>query len=130
MKLFYCAAAAVLSFTVPAAATLYNCKITKNDPSGWIPQVVRIDVNKNGAVTVFDPIINHYRGKPIKGRQGIDNAKRTTFKWTIDGASNKGQFPTMKYSGTYLKASKKFIVTGKPLGYLNDYRGTGTCKIS
>ena len=78
-SIFY--AAAVLAATIStASATVYTCKVTKNDPSGWIPNIVSINLNdKTGAVTVIDPIIKHFVGKPITGRLGTDNGKRTTF---------------------------------------------------
>lgn len=123
--------ALILGLASPAFAAKYECNVSKNDPSGWIPNVVLIDHNEaNGSVVVLDPVIQHFLGAPIEGRMDTDNGKRTTFTWEVGGTtSQSGQFAKMNYRATIRKSNKKFAITGKPLGYLNDYRGTGACRV-
>jgi hypothetical protein len=130
MKTVFSSFLICLTLTTASFAVVLECNITKKDRSGWLPGSLLIDYKSySGEVIVHDAIIKKFLGGPTDGYVDVDNEKRTTFKWVIDGTTTgRGQFATMNYSATILKGSKKITITGKPLGYLNNYRGTGRCK--
>jgi len=104
--------------------------MTKNDPSNWVPNAVLIQYDPDtGAVQVADPITNHFLGGSAWGAVDTDNDKRTTFKWDVKTTNKVGQFTTMKYRATVMKNNNTVTLSGKPLGYLNNYRSSGTCVV-
>ena len=132
MKFFTCAGViALMAFPGLASAAVYECSVTKSN-SSYIPEIVIIDYNaSSGEVTVIDPVIKHFVGGAISGEVATENNKRITFKWSIDGTKADAQkHVNWHYRATYLKGSSKLVITGKPLGYTNNFRGNGACKIN
>jgi hypothetical protein len=127
-KLFASTLALLFSATA-SLAVVYECQVTSKERTGWLPKVVVIDYDTDTReVTVFDPIIKHFLGGPTDAEVDLENEKRTTFKWVVDGTTNRlAQFAKMSYRATVFRGSNKFVISGKPLGYLNNYRGTGHC---
>ena len=124
-------AAAALSFLVyaaPALAITYECRVTKSN-ANYIPEILVIEHDdKTGEVTVFDPVIKHFLDRPTNGEVAVDNAKRITFSWSINSIKADAlQTANLRYRATVLKRSKKLSITGKPLGYENNFKGSGTC---
>jgi hypothetical protein len=126
------ALAAALCFgAVAAHAVTYECKITNAQARGWIPEMVFIehDVAKKQAMVV-DPIIQYFVGQPVVAKIDTDNAKRTTFVWTLKNTKDSGgQYANMIYRLTYLKGTGKLNMTGDAPGYVGPYTGQGSCKV-
>ena len=115
-----------------ATADTYICKIKQDSKGNWIPENLAINYNlQTGEVVVNDEYIMHYHGKPLAGKVATDNAKRITFTWTLPSIRNSvGQTALrFEYRASYLKRSGKMVVTSRPSGYENNFRGAGTCKI-
>ena len=130
LNVFLNAGVALFCMSTAAAAVTYECKMTKTDPSNWVPEEVLIQYDPDtGAVQVADPISHHFHGGPRQGEVDTDNAKRTTFKWDVKTTNKVGQFTTMKYRATIMKNNNTVSVTGKPLGYLDNMRSSGTCVV-
>lgn len=131
MKWIFSAICLYLSISTAALAVVYDCSITRNDPSGWLPDSLTIEYDSStGEVTVHDPLIQRFLGGPTNGEIDVSNQKRTTFKWIVEGVTNTlAQFATIQYRATIIENSRKITVTGKPLGYVDNFRGTGRCRI-
>ncbi|SNR26902.1 hypothetical protein [Puniceibacterium sediminis] len=114
------------------AAQIYICRIADTGRSGWIPEILFVG-REDGAdtVTISDPIILYYNdGAPVSGKVAADNAKRTTFVWSISVKSNHGQYiRNFQYTATYLKQAKKMLLSATPIGYTNHFKGEGTCAV-
>lgn len=126
------AAAFCLVPSIGSAATHYSCKILKN--TGWIaPEIHIVYDEATGAVVVHDGIIYSFNNEePLPGKVLSENKKRITFGWVIEDSRNRhGQYVSnFKYRASYLKAKKQLVVTAKPLGYANNFRGDGPCVLS
>lgn len=130
MKNILNAGIAFLCMSAAATAVTYECTMTKHDRSNWVPRAVSINYDQGtGAVSVQDDISNKFVGAPVKGAVDTDNSKRTTFKWDFKTTNSYGQFTTMQYRATIMKRDNSARVTGKPLGYLNNYKSSGSCVI-
>lgn len=119
-------------FATAAQAVTYECEITRKN-HGYVPEILFI-VHKGSAksATVLDPIIDYFNdGKPVSGTVSANNDKRLTVKWKLkDLTTPGGQFVAgFNYTATYLKKTGKLSVSAKPLGYLDNMRGFGTCKL-
>ncbi len=130
MKLILNAGLAFLCLNSAAFAVTYECQMTKNDRSKWVPEAVQINYDPStGDAEVWDPISNHFLGGPSYGAVDTDNAKRVTFKSDLKTTTSRGQFTTMQYRATIMKHNNAARVTGKPLGYLNNYKSSGNCVV-
>ena len=130
MKTILHAGLAVLCLNSAAFAVTYECQMTKKDRSNWVPEAVQIIYEPStGDVVVRDPISNHFLGGPASGALDTDNDKRVTFKWDVKTTNSQGQFTTMQYRATIMKRNNSARVTGKPLGYLNNYKSSGSCVV-
>ncbi len=130
------AAGAILGaafFATNAMAEVYECKVRSNGQYGGIQPVTifSIDEGKN-AVFVYDALIKEIYDKPLMGTIVVANAKRYTFKWSVDvvSSSDGESMPRIDYRATYLKGNHKIRISGFPAGWDNQYNGTGTCKLS
>lgn len=118
-----------LILAAPAAAATYRCKLKEQGHSNYIPEEVIVAYDEASAgVTVFDPIIQYYVGDPISGQLRSANATRLLFGWSVPLKNSKGQFTAgMTYSLNILKASGKAQISANPQGYVNTFRGKGSC---
>ena len=112
---------------------IYDCQIKERGQSGWIPKVVVIAHDqKSGEILVSDPIIFHFNDKqPVAAKIAVENAKRTTFSWSLKGVKNRaGQYaPHFSFRATYLKAKNSMLLTSSPSGFSNSFSGTGPCRV-
>lgn len=118
----FCAAA--------AAAQTYTCKITPAGRSHSVPTDVIIQYDSaSGSMMVNDNYIQHYVGEPIAGILKSKNSNRVLFAWTVPGVKdNTGQYsPGITYSMNIQLPSGAASITGKPQGYANAWRGSGSC---
>lgn len=123
----------LVSTTQQAFADRYVCEMKGTRPGEWIQKDLVIDHDtKTGKVLVSDAVILHYFNRPIEGRVDVDNDRRRTFKWSVEGAKDsKGQYgPSMDYSATYRKGTGKVSVSMIPVGYANHFKRGGKCKVS
>ena len=97
----------------------------------WLAEVLFIGQDQDsGTVVVSDPIILHYNDRqPVNGRVKTDNAKRTTFAWSLKVKSSSGQRATITYTATYLKASGEVSMSALPHGYTNILSARGKCTV-
>ena len=82
-------------------------------------------------VLVRDPVLEQYKAKATGGRVVSDTPKRISFRWEAKGLRNHSNQRTvsMQYYMSYFKADGAVMLTAKPLGYGNNFRGDGVCKI-
>ena len=129
------AAATVLVLAAPVSATTYHCTLTEQGTKNWIPRELILTHDENtGKVTVLDPLIQHYKGGPIPGKVSTSNGRRTTYAWVLDKITAKGggqrQFASeLRYRITIQKASHKATIWMQPAGYVNQFRGKGSCEV-
>ena len=127
-------AACLTGFVMPVAAIsdTYFCKVKQDSKGNWVPQSLAISYDeKTGKVVVNDEYIMHFHGTPIAGKVVTDNAKRITFSWILPDVKNSAGQRALRfqYRATYLKASHKVVVTSRPSGYEDTFRGAGVCVI-
>lgn len=118
-------------FATQAMAEVYECKVRSNGRFGGIAPLIIFSINEDeNAVFVYDGLIKEIYDKPIMGAISVANAKRYTFKWSVDTVSTSDgeAMPRIDYRATFLKATHRFTVTGFPAGWDNQFNGTGTCK--
>jgi len=123
---------ALLFGGIASAEELYVCKFKEVKANGgWMPAEVYIGFKSEvDEVVVFDPLIKYFVGEPIPGKISVDNPKRITFTWFIDGTVDRAkQFAKMEYRLTYLKGTKSASMTGQALGFLGPYASQGACAI-
>lgn len=86
-------------------------------------------IDKAGKVTVRDGVIDHGIGKPVAAEVLTDNAKRTTYGWTLEGLKDaRGQhLPKARYRLTVMKADGAALMSMLPRGYDNSWQGSGRC---
>jgi len=119
----------------PILAKTYVCEIKEQGKTGWIPEVVVVKYDESSAaVSVIDPLIQHYKGDPITGKVATKNATRITFAWVLDKITNKDgghrQFTSgLRYRLTVQNGSHKATIWAEPNGYANQFRGKGSCEV-
>lgn len=119
----------VAGAAVAAEEGAITCQLDGPGAKGWVPPIVAVIVNDKGEVTVSDPIILHFHGVPVSGRIAVENARRITYAWTLEGArDNRRQFaPKMDYRLTVQKPSNDATMSITPRNYGNTMRGEGRC---
>lgn len=123
-------AALVIASASALQAKTFDCRITKSN-ANYVPERLIIQYNENtGEVTINDPVVQHFLGRPTNGEVVAENGKRTTFKWSINGTKTSvQQNVNLRYRATIMKGSNRLALSAKPLGYTNNWRGDGACKI-
>lgn len=124
----------VMPVASPALAgiTQYECRFTQEPArgGGWIPEMlVLTDDDKTGETMVYDPIIKHFVGVPIKAKLEARTKSRSTFSWEVK-IEVRGQHSRMAYTFSHLSNGKPARMTARPGGYDNSFSGEGTCKVS
>ena len=115
-----------------AAAETYTCKITPAGKSHAVPTDVVIQHDaSSGSVMVNDNYVQHNVGSPVAGILKSKNANRVQFTWTVRGVKHdSGQYAAgLTYSLNIQLPSGTASITGKPQGYANSWRGSGTCSV-
>ncbi|SEM90628.1 hypothetical protein SAMN04488103_102405 [Gemmobacter aquatilis] len=123
---------AVLASPVVADVTTYSCTITARQRGSWVPPGFTVAHDPAmKSVVVQDPVLDKYNAKPTGGRLVTDSAQRISFRWEAKGLRNRANQRTvsMQYYMSYFKATGKVMLTAKPLGYPNNFRGDGVCKL-
>lgn len=125
-------AVAACLFAAPVLADVYECEFPKQEANqNWLPTVVVIEHDgKTNEVTVYDPLIKHYKGAPIAGKVETDNEVRVSYTWRLNGMKDiGGQMVNQAYRLTIRKAGLTAKVSGKALGYANSVEeAAGSCK--
>jgi hypothetical protein len=119
--------------TAQAEGVRYDCKFdTGNARDGnWVPQVLVLQHDTtSGKVTVFDPVIKSFTGKPIEGQLNTETKARTEFSWDLNVRTKSGADSRMGYTFVYYKDGRPAKVRAEPRGYDNRFSGEGTCKLS
>lgn len=122
-----CLAATCLAAALPAqAAEVIECRLTGT--STWVPTLVVVENGREGdEVTVFDPIIKHFRGAPIRATVTVDNPRRTTFTWSVRARDGLNQEARIEYRLTRLKGDNRATISALPLGFEGPFTGQGRC---
>lgn len=133
--LFFAAlsAAATIALPTSVSAETYKCSFEeKRKNGGWIPEIVVLDIDaKNKLATVYDPLIAHFIGKPIRAKIATDNAARTTFTWRVKATTDSlNQFANMDYRLTVQKADRSSTISGQAIGYDGPYTARGNCELA
>jgi len=115
------------------ATDVYVCSVKEKGNSGWIPKFVVIGHNEGSKeATVSDPIIRHFLEEDsLVAKVVADNAKRTTFVWSVRGFSNSSNqyVNEFEYRATIVKRTNKISLKSEPLGYDNVFLGFGKCEM-
>lgn len=130
------ACVATIGVAAPGFAKTYDCKVDEagsGDNKGIPPHIIVTD--DNGKISVIDGLIQNTIGKPIAAKIDVDNAKRTTFTWTVEKVDGKATQRTgnrvakLAFRLTYQKATGTAIASMKPVGYRNTFRAKGKCTV-
>jgi hypothetical protein len=116
-----------------AAGVRYDCTFdTGNARDGnWVPSVLVLQHDTgSGKVTVFDPVIKHFNGKPIEGRLSTETNARSEFAWDLNVRTARGADSRMGYTFVYYKDGRPAKIRVDPRGYDNRFSGEGTCTLS
>ncbi len=111
--------------------TSYECDIGMRSSKN-VPEQVFLTYDKSsGEAFVMDPFINHYVGKPMAAKVVIDNGKRLTVSWTLEGVTSK-QGRTIVHDNTRLTVVKATLEASvsSGQGYGQVDTGQGRCKIT
>lgn len=124
--------AAACLFAAPALADVYECEFPEMEANGnWLPTVVVVEHDAaTNEVTVYDPLIKHYKGAPIPAKVETSNATRITYTWRLDGMKDiSNQIVNQSYRLTIRKDGLTAKVSGKALGFANSVEeAAGRCK--
>jgi len=114
-----------------AQTTQYECKFAQvRRDKGWVPDVVFIVVDDTKAtIEVYDPIIDHFVGKPIAATMTGDTKARKSFSWDVQ-FSVKGQGGRMSYSLTYYVNGRPAKISAVPGSYDNRFTDEGSCTVT
>lgn len=119
--------------TVPAHAQTrtFECSIKGTQARSWIQSLIFIAYDASSdRVVVSDPAILQFNGgQPVEGSLVTENARRITFKWSVDMVSASKQRLTMNYRATYVKGTGAVNVTAQPKHFSNIFNAGGTCKV-
>lgn len=131
-KIFLVALTLAAGIGGAAAAETYTCKMKPAGKSHSIPTDVIIghDV-ASASIVVNDNFIQHYVGNPIAGVLKSKTSNRILVTYTVPGVKNdSGQYTAgLIYSINIQLPSGTATMTGKPQGYANSWRGSGTCTV-
>lgn len=115
-----------------AVADIYTCKMTPAGKTHVIPPEVIVQYDPaTGTAQVFDGLIKNYVGNPIAATMKSKTANRILFAWTVPGVKNtSGQYAAgLTYSLNIQLPSGAATMSGKPQGYTNTWRGSGSCTV-
>lgn len=133
-----CCTALLLAVSLgQAQAKEYHCKIERNGQktAALPPAVVVWHNEQTGEVKVLDGLIKAMSGGPIAGSVSVDNDRRITFRYDVKKVSGTNQHGgsafanTLSYQLTIQKANLSAVMSMKPLGYANTFRGKGLCAL-
>lgn len=116
-----------------ASATNYKCNIKVRGINGGISPVLVFSINDDETeAMVYDAYVQKVYDRPIEAKIVVANAKRYTLKWSVAIKSDSdGQtLPRIDYRATYVKRTHKLSITGFPIGYDNQFTGTGKCAVT
>jgi len=118
----------------PAAAkiTQYECKFPGESArsGGWIPDMLILtEDDVKGEIMVFDPLIKHFIGTPIKAKLSARTKVRSTYSWEVK-MENKGKHTRMAYTLSYRSNGQPATMSARPGGYRDSFSAEGTCKVS
>lgn len=117
---------------VSAKVTQYECRFEESRArgGGWVPLILYLVSNEEtGELLVYDPLIEHFYGKPIAAELTSETPVRKTFSWDIT-ARVKGQAPRFFYTLSYFTNGKPAKLRAHPGGYDNTFSGEGRCTVS
>jgi len=125
---------AIVGALNPASAkiTQYECKFLQEAGrgGGWIPEMLILtDDDVKGEIMVFDPVIKHFVGNPIKAKLLARTNVRSTYKWEVKIEAG-GDQPRMAYTLSYRSNGQPATMSARPGGYDNSFTADGTCKVS
>ncbi len=107
---------------------LFHCTIKEQGNTGWVPEEVLILDDGSGGYLAIDPIVGHFIKRPVPAKLAVENSARRTFSYGIaNTADSSNQYAEMAYRLTIPKNGGQVSMTGKALGYMNDYQGYGSC---
>lgn len=115
---------------VPPGGKLILCTLRQRGKGNWIPTELVLLIDKAGGVLVYDAIIDAYYDAPIAAEVQTDNARRTTYAWSVEGTRDrtKQYAPNLDYRLTVQKDGGKASIAMSPRNYANRFFGDGVCK--
>lgn len=121
----------VVASTALAKGVLYDCDINQRDKRvDWVSPRLVVIVPENGAVSVIDGAILHFKGKPIPARLR-DTKNKLKVRWSLQSIkdSRNTNIPNFAYSAQISKSTNKVRVTAKALGFDQIWSGSGNCTL-
>lgn len=131
-KTALCAVFAISVSASAASAVDYKCELKANP---GVPPLIYV-IEDKGETYAYDGLIDDIYGKPIPAKISVDNDKRVTYSWNVNGAMGKNSNLGNSVNGninfrlTRQKASGKASLQGKLVGYDNSFRSSGKCTIA
>ncbi|MBT9243921.1 hypothetical protein KM031_02695 [Gemmobacter fulvus] len=121
IALFPCAAAY-------AAPQQWHC-VQKNVPQkSWIESdILVIHDAETNRVLVLDGIIQHFTGAPIEASVSKSTADSLSFGWSLNTKGASAKRGVVKYSATFMTATRELRISATPLGYDNRDTARGKC---
>lgn len=129
-------ASAVLVAATPAFANTVTLDCTMTDlkkSGGWIPSkaLIKVDTARK-SVQLLKPTARQMNGKIKSAKLVRNGSKKMVLRWILTGTKSSSNQTTTSFNFRALveKETGKVSVIAKPLGYSNDWRAKGLCKIS
>lgn len=124
--------AAILAAAPVLATDVFECEFAEQDVYGkWLPTVVVVEHDTaTGDISVYDPLIKHFKGRPIPGKVETNNDIRISYTWKLDDMKdNRNTSASFSFRLTIRKADMGAKVSSKALGYANGAEeAPGRCK--
>jgi|GEM_PF-7005999 len=125
-------ALAVSALALPAVAQeVYDCSFpNKADNLGYVSATLAL-AREPGAdtVTVVDEVIQNETGGPIEVAIVEESDSKFSMVWTVTIRSPGNDFMRVKYRLSIQKKSLAATLSGKPLGYTNNFSSRGRCAL-
>ena len=113
-----------------ASAKTYLCNVETN-PSQWgyITDVYAFDVDEKAkTVVVDDGVIEYFHKGPIAAFSPNITATKITFNWDLFALNGSGQRAKLSYRAVVFLRDMTIRISMRPIGYVDDFEGYGTCK--
>ncbi len=108
---------------------LLSCELTENGRTHWIPRQVFILKDAPDGFRALDSVGHTAQKDPVPAKLAVDNAYRQTYSWTVEIAQDRElHYVSMAYRMTVPKDGSKVSISGKALGHVEEFFGTGSCR--
>ncbi|WP_107843859.1 hypothetical protein [Litoreibacter ponti] len=100
---------------------------------GWIARAALIKVDTaRKSVQLLKPTPDQLNGSVRKAKLARNSGGKMVLRWVVTGTRSKSNqtTPAFNYRAMVQTDTGAVSVIAKPIGYGNDFRASGSCKIS